>query len=101
MRDVTFSAKPLGEVCKGLPLGGVHVDVLSVANVLIVDNVVVHTLGPCTDPKTQGSRGVLKHLRKIPTKGSKTLKNICGEFSNIWKHLPWVNKHLGTPVESS
>lgn len=47
--DVTFSAQPLGEVCKRLPLGGVHVDVLPVANVLIVDNVVMHALGPCTE----------------------------------------------------
>lgn len=49
MWDVTFSAQPLGEVCKRLPLGGVHVDVFSVANILIIDNVVVHALGSCTD----------------------------------------------------
>lgn len=51
--DVTFAAQPFGEVCKCLPLGGVHVDVLPVADVLVVDDVVVHTLGPCTESETQ------------------------------------------------
>lgn len=45
--QLTFSAEPLGEVGERLPLCGVHVDVLSVADVFIVDDVVVHTFGPC------------------------------------------------------
>ena len=42
---LTFSAQPLGEICQRLPLCGVHVDVLPVADVLIVNNVVVNPLG--------------------------------------------------------
>ena len=42
---LTFSAQPLGKICQCLPLCGVHVDVLPVANVLIVNNVVVNPLG--------------------------------------------------------
>lgn len=45
--SVTFSTQPLGEVSEGLPLCRVHVHVLSVADVLIVHNVVMHSLGPC------------------------------------------------------
>ena len=41
----TFSAQPLGEIRQRLPLRGVHVDVLSVADVLVVDDVVVNPLG--------------------------------------------------------
>lgn len=38
---LTLSAQPLGKVSQRLPLSGVHVDVLSVADVFIVDNVVL------------------------------------------------------------
>lgn len=41
---LTLSAQPLGKVSQRLPLSGVHVDVLSVADVFIVDNVVVDSL---------------------------------------------------------
>lgn len=40
----TLSAQPLGEVGQRFPLSGIHMDVLSVADVLIVDNVVVNSL---------------------------------------------------------
>ena len=44
---LTFFPHPLGEVCESLPLCGVHMDVFSVTDVFIVDNVVVNSLGPC------------------------------------------------------
>ena len=47
VRSVTFSTQPLGEVSEGLPLCRVHVHMLSVADVLIVHDVVMHSLGPC------------------------------------------------------
>lgn len=44
---LTLPAQPLGEVSESLPLRGVHMDVLPVTDVLVVDNVVVHSLGTC------------------------------------------------------
>lgn len=41
----TCSAQPLGKVSQSLPLRGVHVDVLAVADVLVINDVVVHSLG--------------------------------------------------------
>lgn len=45
-RGVTFSSQPLGELGERLPARGVHVDVLLVADILVVDDVVVHPFGP-------------------------------------------------------
>lgn len=47
----TLSAQPLGEVGQSLPLRGVHMDVLPVTDVLIVDDVVVYSLGPKSSPE--------------------------------------------------
>lgn len=41
---LTFSAQPLSKIGQGLPLGGIHVHVLPVADILIVNNVVVDSL---------------------------------------------------------
>lgn len=54
----TFSTQPLGEVSECLPLCGVHVDVFSVADVFIVDDVVVHSLGPCRRQKSKNRKTV-------------------------------------------
>lgn len=45
--QLTFSAQPFGEIRQSLPLCGVHVDVFSVTDVFIIDNVVVNSFGPC------------------------------------------------------
>lgn len=39
----TFSPQPFGEICESLPLSGVHVDVLSITDVLVVDDVIVNS----------------------------------------------------------
>lgn len=41
---LTFSAQPLSKISQGLPLSGVHMDVLSVADILIINDVVVNSL---------------------------------------------------------
>lgn len=41
---LTFSAQPLGKVSQSFPLSGIHVDVLPVADILIINNVVVNSL---------------------------------------------------------
>lgn len=43
--DSTLFPQPLGEFSESLPLGGVHMDMLSVIDVLVIDNVVLHSLG--------------------------------------------------------
>lgn len=45
----TFSSQPLGEFGERFPTRGVHVDVLPVADVFVVDDVVVHSFGPCME----------------------------------------------------
>lgn len=45
----TFSSQPLGEFGERFPTRGVHVDMLPVADVFVVDDVVVHSFGPCRE----------------------------------------------------
>lgn len=44
---LAFFPKPFGEFSEGFPLCGVHVDMFTMADILIVDNVIMNSFGSC------------------------------------------------------
>lgn len=94
---LTFSAQPLGEVGERLPLGGVHVHVLSVVDVLVVDDVVVHSLGSCRENNNNNNnlmtqlqshthqdnlRGIRNSPNRLLSSSMKSLLNSLGRQVN-------------------
>lgn len=71
LNQLTFSAQPLGEVSESFPLCGVHVDVFPITDVLVVHNVVVHSLGSCRTRIKRVNTNVILNLL--------TETNICDE----------------------
>lgn len=58
---LTFSAQPLCKISESLPLSGIHMDVLPVADILIVNDVVVNSLSAYEQNTTPSILGTLQH----------------------------------------